>query len=587
MVRRRRSGRSIHQIIRNTVLGCVLLCALVSLWVLEMLSTAYDGELAARQGYVQDQCFARVEECLKSAEWLSGQFIASDPIQQALKTISQSEGRTLAGARTLLNSAISFTAYNAPSYMRNIMLMDMQGNRYSYGNILNKMQLLEEIGELMLRTQNDGSIAWYGLIGNGTEYMVLTRAIRESHQLSLELIGYEAICIDVRMMLSKIEVEPATMLDKTEIYMDGLRLYRGETCPEVGGTAQIKNRQRVSLGAHSYLVTRRSFLDGRMELIDYTNYDQIMAVVCRSRVVNLLMVGTLLVLMSVFVLHAIDNIFNRMDRLTDAVSRLDENNLCLTLERELLDSPDEVGILARYLQKLMRQIDVLVNQRLRRQLYAASAQNRMLQAQIRPHFLYNTLETIHAMAMADGNEKISRISMSLSRLVRASFRGSAYVSLDEEIAFVQEYLTIYRIRFGERFCAVIDCEDEDGDRILLPQMTLQPLVENSVRYGLMRKQGRGIIRLKIRHRGGRLRISLYDNGTGFPQQVIERYERMNLADELEIHGYGNVLCRLRFTYGDEAVVKVRSREGAWTNLFISIPDKVPDELLKEAVKENV
>lgn len=235
----------------------------------------------------------------------------------------------------------------------------------------------------------------------------------------------------------------------------------------------------------------------------------------------------------------------------------------------------------------MRQIDVLVNQRLRRQLYAASAQNRMLQAQIRPHFLYNTLETIHAMAMAGGNEKISRISMSLSRLVRASFRGSAYVSLDEEIAFVQEYLTIYRIRFGERFCAVIDCEDEDGDRILLPQMTLQPLVENSVRYGLMRKQGRGIIRLKIRHRGGRLRISLYDNGTGFPQQVIERYERMNLADELEIHGYGNVLCRLRFTYGDEAVVKVRSREGAWTNLFISIPDKVPDELLKEAVKENV
>lgn len=235
MVRRRRSGRSIHQIIRNTVLGCVLLCALVSLWALEMLSTAYDGELAARQGYVQDQCFARVEECLKSAEWLSVQFIASDPIQQALKTISQSEGRTLAGARTLLNSAISFTAYNAPSYMRNIMLMDMQGNRYSYGNILNKMQLLEEIGELMLRTQNDGSIAWYGLIGNGTEYMVLTRAIRESHQLSLELIGYEAICIDVRMMLSKIEVEPATMLDKTEIYMDGLRLYRGDLPRGRGG----------------------------------------------------------------------------------------------------------------------------------------------------------------------------------------------------------------------------------------------------------------------------------------------------------------------------------------------------------------
>lgn len=583
----RRCRRSIHQVIRYTVLGCVLLCALVSLWAPEKLSKAYDAELAVRQGYVQDQCFARVEECLTSAEWLSGQFIASDPIQQALKTISQSEGTTLAGARTSLGSAISSTAFNVPGYMRNIVLMDMQGNRYSYGSILNTMQLLEEIGGLMLRTPDDGSAVWYGLVGNGTEYMVLTRAIRESRHLSLELIGYEAICIDVRTMLGKIEVEPATMLDETEIYMDGLRLYRGEACPEVTDPAQLRDRQRISLGGHSYLVTRRSFLGGRMELIDYTNYDQIMAVVRSSRVLILLMMVALLVLMSVFALRAIDNIFNRMDRLTDAVSHLDENNLRLTLARELLESPDEVGILAQYLQKLMRQIDVLVNQRLKRQLYAARAQNRMLQAQIHPHFLYNTLETIHAMAAADGNEQISRISMSLSRLVRASFRGSAYVSLDEEIAFVQEYLTIYRIRFGERFCAMIDCEDEDSESILLPQMTLQPLVENSVRYGLMRKQGRGVIRLKIRHRGGRLRITLYDNGTGFPQEMIERYERMNLADELEIHGYGNVLCRLRFTYGDEAVVKVRSREGAWTNLFISIPDKVPDALLKEAVKENV
>ena len=115
--------------------------------------------------------------------------------------------------------------------MRNIVLMDMQGNRYSYGSILNKMQLLEEIGGLMLRTPDDGSAVWYGLVGNGTEYMVLTRAIRESRHLSLELIGYEAICIDVRTMLGKIEVEPATMLDETEIYMDGLRLYRGEACP--------------------------------------------------------------------------------------------------------------------------------------------------------------------------------------------------------------------------------------------------------------------------------------------------------------------------------------------------------------------
>lgn len=587
MSQARKGGRTIHQVIRYTVLGCFLLCALVSFLAMEALSDAYDNEFSEHQGKVQEQCFAQVEDCLKNAERLSGSFIASEPVQQSLKTISQSDGQALASARIALRSAISFTAGNAPGYMRNIVMTDVHGYSYSYGNILNKMQLLEEIGGLLKKTPADGSIAWYGVTSEDTEYMVLTRAIRESKQLSLEVIGYEAVCVDVRTMLGRIEIPPYTMLDKTEIYMDGLRLYMGETCPSVTQPMALQNGQIVSQGGSSYFVTKKSFFDGRIEMIDYTNYDRIMQAFNRGRILNLLIMGLLFVVMIVISLRMIDGIFRRMDRLTDAVEHVDENNLRLTLDHELLASTDEVGILARYLEKLMGRIDTLVNQRLKKQLYAAQAQNRMLQAQIHPHFLYNTLETIHAMAAKGGNDAISRISISLSRLVRASFRGSSYVPLSEEVAFVQEYLTIYHIRFGQRLNAVIDYDDEDGADILLPQMTLQPLVENSVRYGLMRKQSKGIIRLKIRHRDGRLRISLFDNGTGFPQEAIERYEQAAWTEELEIHGYGNVLCRLRFTYGEEAVVKARSREGRWTNLFISIPDRVPERLLQGAVEKHV
>ena len=583
----RKSGRSIHQVIRYTVLGCFMLCALVGFLAMESLSDAYNNEFSEQQGKVQEQCFAQVEDCLRDAEWLSRRIIASEPIQQALKTISLSSGKALATAQIALRSAISFTVSDAESYMRNIVVMDMHSHSYSYGNILTRRGLLEEIGALLRQTPTDGSSTWYGLVSDGTEYMVLTRAIRESKQLSLELIGYEAICIDVRALLGRIEAEPYSMLDKTEIYMDGLRLYRGEACPDMEKPGELQNGQMIFQGGSSYFITKKSFFGGRVEMIDYTNYDRIMQAFNRGRVLNLVLMGVLFLVMMVISLRMIDGIFRRMDRLTDAVEHVDENNLQLTLDRELLESPDEVGILARYLEKLMDRIDALVNQRLKKQLYAAQAQNRMLQAQIHPHFLYNTLETIHAMAVKEGNEAISRISISLSRLVRASFRGSAYVPLSQEITFVQEYLTIYRIRFGQRLNAVIDYDEEDGETILMPQMTLQPLVENSVRYGLMRKQSRGVIRLKIRHRDGRLRISLFDNGVGFPQDVIERYERATWTEELEIHGYGNVLCRLRFTYGDEAQVKVRSREGRWTNLFISIPDRVPGRLLQEAEDKHV
>ena len=157
--------------------------------------------------------------------------------------------------------------------------------------------------------------------------------------------------------------------------------------------------------------------------------------------------------------------------------------------------------------------------------------------------------------------------------------------LQSEISFVQEYLSIYRIRFGERLQALIEYDPDDGD-ILLPQMTLQPLVENSIRYGLMKKVGKGRVRLRIRHTGNRLKISLYDNGVGFPKELMDKYQNMLLAQQLELHGTANVLARLKYTYGDDAVVQMRSREGCWTNLSIIIPDELPDSIRKEA-EENV
>ena len=147
----------------------------------------------------------------------------------------------------------------------------------------------------------------------------------------------------------------------------------------------------------------------------------------------------------------------------------------VALPQEVLQAGDEVGILAVQFQNLMDRIDHLIHKELQEELMATRARCRMLQAQIHPHFLYNTLETIYALAERDGNREVGRITMSLSRLVRASFRDSMYTTLENEITLVREYLSIYRIRFGARLSAVIQY-DPDDDGATLPRMTLQPLV---------------------------------------------------------------------------------------------------------------
>ena len=198
----------------------------------------------------------------------------------------------------------------------------------------------------------------------------------------------------------------------------------------------------------------------------------------------------------------------------------------------------------------------------------------MLQAQINPHFLYNTLDSITALAQSSNNRKIAQMTMALARFMRASFRWDTHVSLDDEVLLVQEYLKIYRIRYENRLDALIDYRAEDGG-VLMPKMILQPLVENAVKYGLEKKVGVCRIRVRLRRRGQRLSISVWDNGVGFPKEQAAAFEHPENFTQADIHGLHNVARRLYYTYGDSMGIRIRSRENCWTNISVMIPAGIP------------
>lgn len=342
----------------------------------------------------------------------------------------------------------------------------------------------------------------------------------------------------------------------------------------------------ISLGRTRYFVSSTSFLDNRLTLVSYVNYSRLTSLL-QNAGRNLLFLFLLLLLFcAAFFQLVTKRIFRHLESLTEAMRNAPAGDYRVTLSPEILRADDEVGVLTKQFQHLMDEIDDLIHRELQGKLQAAQARCRMLQAQIHPHFLYNTLETIYALSERSGNKEISRITMSLSRLVRASFRDGMYATLEEEITLVREYLSIYRIRFGARLSAVIDY-DPDDDGLPLPRMTLQPLVENSVRYGLMKKTEHGVIRLRVRHTTGQLRISLYDNGIGFTPEQLAVYNHLQMDDELNMHGYRNVIFRLKYTYRDQVAYCLRSREGQWTNLSLTFPDQLPVNAQKEGGKPDV
>lgn len=185
--------------------------------------------------------------------------------------------------------------------------------------------------------------------------------------------------------------------------------------------------------------------------------------------------------------------------------------------------------------------------------------------QINPHFLFNTLNSIGALVRVNPDQArgvIYKLSNILRRLLR---KVEALVPLRDELSFIDDYLSIEMVRFGEKLRFEKDIDPATLDR-LVPSMMLQPIVENSIRHGLANKVDGGLIVIRSRLSAGHLRITVEDNGVGIPE------ERLNRLFDLGI-GVSNVNERLKVLYQDHYRIVVESRVGEGTRMEMEIPDQ--------------
>jgi len=573
---------SMRKLILWAMILCVTLFAAVGVIGLNNLNRSYYDEFARGQRELSESYYHYIKRCMDEISRFSLRIIADESVQTALREIRENTGIRQAQGRTDMQNAVTASMADVTflGYVQSVVVYDCFGNPYSYGGMLHNETLQAALQDLAARTEDTGSADWHTITWEEQPYLVLTRAIRESKNLSLDVLGYELIMIDFQRLITQAETHENEYARGMATYLDGVLFYRGSECPETSAVPE-EAWTIDTVGGTKYFISTARFLDQRLTMASYANYSRLTGVL-QNAWRSLILLLILLVLFCIGFFELVTRrVFRRLEGLTEAVRGAPEGDYRVTLAEDLLQAGGEVGVLARQFQHLMNQIDDLIHRELQGKLTATMAKCRMLQAQIHPHFLYNTLETIYAIAERDQNRQIARMTMSLSRLVRASFRDGMIVPLEREISLVREYLSIYRIRFGSRLSATIEY-DPDDDGVMLPQMTLQPLVENSVRYGLMKKMSRGTIRLRVRHSGGFLKISLYDNGVGLTPEQVEEYNHLQPSDEMNAHGFQNVIYRLKYTYGDRAYATIRSRKDCWTNLALTIPDTVPETMLKEA-----
>ena len=242
----------------------------------------------------------------------------------------------------------------------------------------------------------------------------------------------------------------------------------------------------------------------------------------------------------------------------------------------------EFGDIGKGVNQLAENIDQLLKDTVRNEQQKRDLEFQVLQSQINPHFLYNTLNSIKWMAVAQGATGISEVTTSLSSLLKSIAKGtSLLIPIREELNLIQHYFTIQQYRYGGTINLEISVDEESLYDCSIIKFTLQPLVENAIFHGIEPTGVPGTIQIHIYSvAADMLRIDITDHGVGMTQQTIERIfseESVNTSNFFKELGIINIHQRIQYQFGSEYGLRINSKLGEYTTMSILIPKYISEE----------
>jgi two-component system sensor histidine kinase YesM len=268
------------------------------------------------------------------------------------------------------------------------------------------------------------------------------------------------------------------------------------------------------------------------------------------------------------------SIYTPIKRLHDVTSTITKNDLQALVNR---DNVDEITELGMSFNIMIGKIRELLDAKIREQENLKRAELRALQAQINPHFLYNTLDTIIWMAEAQKTDQVVEIVSALSSFFRISLsKGRDWITIGEELERIKSYLTIQRMRYRDIMDFTLEADEDVLDNTIL-KLILQPLVENALYHGIKNKRGGGTITVRASRKNEReVLLEVEDNGIGLTPERLERLlaELDDDAGDMKLESgfaIGNVNKRIRLYYGRQYGLSLQSEFNTGTRATLVIP----------------
>lgn len=530
----------------------------------------YRQDMETETSNVFEASFSNIENTLHFVENIAFNIMNDKTVKEALRAVNQEREDRYALVDDLYYRLItgSLVANDAVS----IIVTDLEGRQYATGSLdYNLTEEEQEKIRLLMEERSSRTEPVWLERGNGQE-LLYGRELYDTPFGGHRPLGMILIRVNLDKMMAESRQGSLAKGNIVIFYHENL-IYAGDKrifdSPELLDSV----RKEKNGGSGRYFRT-----EGESEFpgITYLGYERYKEMMTSTNTLMIFFTAAILfILIASFLATArvVHHITAPIAFLSKKMKAVEEGDFSVQIDRDLLDTDImEFEELAANFNLMTGEIGRLVEDNYLRTIKEKEYQIKVLQAQINPHFLYNTLDAINWLAMDSGRPEISSMVQSLATLFREATKQQQYlIPLREELTLLSCYVTIQKIRLEERLEVAFTIPEECMD-MKIPKLSLQPILENSVKYAAEVTMKPCLIEIRARRKGNRLILCIWDNGPGIPEQILAQIRERRVPDNTGI-GLLNIEDRIQMLGGTGSGLKIYSKkgQGTWITLCICQP----------------
>lgn len=558
---KKKSKHLFHHLSFKMKILALILCGfgiilLVGIMFMTILSRAYETRLYRSAAVSLSYSSSNLSDQLENMDNIVDSLLANNTIQQSLdgllttpvKSEQQDyQNRIYAELNNYL-PVFNQEAVRSISILQNDYLITTASSHLT--------EIPQEIQEdLISLAEKQGGATSICTSYSTTYGLFLIKQLRKIEALSLEPLGTLIINLDPARLIAASTTTEYVSKDSFYCLFDEEHLiYLPENFSrnDVQQLDQqvIHSYDIVSLASERVFTVRGHIPKYNWTILSGISYNSLYQTISLSIGLFIFLIAVVVGIVSLICIRMILALFRQFDHLIDIMKQFGAGHYEIS-DHPIEYSADEIGLLYRTFDDMVDKIETLIEQNYVNELLKKEAQIKAMESQMDPHFLYNTLDSINWRAKLIHSEEISQITTALGALLRTSLKNTSLdFSLEQELGIVENYITIQKIRYQDRLDFTIDIPDTLLE-LSIPKFTLQPLLENAIRYGLEESSDTCYISIIGRYSEEQTILRVMNTESSFEDDIMEKL----LNDEICPHGFGiglrNIHKRIQLMYGSE------------------------------------